>query len=92
MAFFNNFVYNIFLCTVLALQYGFVALFSTAFTLAPIFALLHSLISIKVDGSKFLRAFRRPVPVRVPGVIAWQGIFRMITLVGVTINVCIAIL
>ncbi|GJQ82515.1 hypothetical protein Trydic_g23909, partial [Trypoxylus dichotomus] len=68
------------------LQYGFVAFFSTAFTLAPIFALLHALISIRVDSRKFIRAFRRPVPVRVSGLMAWEGIFKMITLIGVVVN------
>jgi hypothetical protein len=46
----------------LAIQFGFICLFATAFPLAPLFALLNNLVEIRIDATKVCRLLRRPEP------------------------------
>ena len=45
----------------LVIQYGFATIFVAAFPLAPFFAWLNNVIEIRLDASKFIQVFRRPV-------------------------------
>ena len=48
----------------LAIQFGFITLFSTAFPLAPLCALINNLFEIRVDAQKYTRQKTRPIPTR----------------------------
>lgn len=43
------------------LQFGFIVIFSSAFPLGPLFALLNNIFEMRLDGKKMLRYFRRPI-------------------------------
>eukprot|EP01050_Picozoa_sp_SAG11_P037257 SAG11_NODE_14604_length_606_cov_0.806706_2_plen_61_part_01 len=42
------------------LQYGYLALFAPAFSLAPLLALIDSICMIRIDAAKFCSVIRRP--------------------------------
>lgn len=44
------------------IQYGFVVMFTTAFPLAPLCALLNNVLEQRLDAYKMVAAQRRPVP------------------------------
>lgn len=46
----------------LVIQYGFVVIFTTAFPLAPLCALLNNILERRLDAFKMVAAQRRPVP------------------------------
>ena len=48
----------------IVIQYGFATIFVAAFPLAPFFAWLNNVIEIRLDASKFIQVFRRPVAER----------------------------
>ena len=48
----------------LVIQYGFATIFVAAFPLAPFFAWVNNVIEIRLDASKFIQVFRRPVAQR----------------------------
>lgn len=47
---------------VIVIQYGFVVMFTTAFPLAPLCALLNNVLEQRLDAFKMVAAQRRPVP------------------------------
>ena len=51
----------------MAIQFGFVTLFSAAFTLAPLLAMINNLFEIRIDALKYTRYKTRPVPKRYDG-------------------------
>lgn len=58
-----------------------------AFPLGPFFALLNNLAEIRIDAKKYLQHSRRPIPKRVGGIGAWNGILQAATYLGVITNV-----
>lgn len=48
----------------MAIQFGFVTLFSAAFSLAPLLAMVNNLFEIRIDALKYTRYKTRPVPKR----------------------------
>ena len=48
----------------LAIQFGFTTLFSSAFPLAPLYALLNNLFEIRLDAQKYTRYKTRTIPTR----------------------------
>lgn len=68
------------------IQYGFVTLFVTAFPLAPLFALINNIIEIRLDASKFLNFYRRPLGERVQSIGVWFGIIRSISIISIITN------
>jgi len=70
----------------LVLQYGFVTMFVAAFPLAPIFALLNSIVEIRVDAINFVRQFRRPDIAIAEDIGAWYRILESLTKLSVLIN------
>ena len=67
----------------LALQFGFCTMYVSAFTLAPIFALINNVYEKKVDSTKMLRTFRRTVPYYASGIGVWEDILKTISVVGI---------
>ena len=67
----------------LALQFGFCTMYVSAFTLAPIFALINNVYEKEVDSNKMLRTFRRTVPYYASGIGVWEDILKTISVVGI---------
>ena len=53
------------------IQYGFVSLFSAAFPLCALLALLNNIIEIRSDASKLLRCHQRPIPRSAEDIGSW---------------------
>ncbi|XP_060527045.1 anoctamin-5-like isoform X1 [Cylas formicarius] len=79
----NNFGDPIFAAVI---QYGFVNFFVVGFPVAPLFALLNNAVELRVDASKIVKSYRRPVPNKVAGLGAWFGILQAMTYIGVVTN------
>ncbi|XP_060527049.1 anoctamin-3-like isoform X2 [Cylas formicarius] len=70
----------------MVIQYGFVNFFVVGFPVAPLFALLNNAVELRVDASKIVKSYRRPVPNKVAGLGAWFGILQAMTYIGVVTN------
>lgn len=71
----------------MVIQYGFVVFFVAGFPLIPFFAMLNNIIELRVDASKLIKNYRRPVPRKVAGLGAWFNILESVTYLGVITNV-----
>lgn len=56
----------------MTIQLGYVILFSSAFPLAAVFAMLNNLIEIRSDAFKLVYVCQRPFGQRVPNIGTWQ--------------------
>ncbi|KAH8300962.1 hypothetical protein KR044_007251, partial [Drosophila immigrans] len=72
---------SLYLSTVI--QYGFITLFSLAFPLAPLLALINNVIELRLDAIKMLRFVRRPVGMRARDIGVWHNIMTVLTHVAV---------
>ena len=72
--------------TLSVLQYGFVTMFVAAFPLGPLFALINTIIEIRIDAIKFLCYFRRPDVARVEDIGAWYDVLEALTRASVLVN------
>ena len=70
----------------LAVQFGYVTLFVVAFPLAPFLALANNYVECRSDAFKLLTQMRRPVPRGAEDIGSWQGVFTVITCIGVVTN------
>ncbi|XP_015606039.1 anoctamin-5 [Cephus cinctus] len=68
------------------IQFGFITLFVVAFPLAPLFALANNVLEMRLDATKFLRHYRRPVPRRARDIGIWARILVALTRISVTTN------
>ncbi len=68
------------------IQFGYVILFSSAYPLAGLCALLNNLIEIRGDAFKLCMVHRRPFGVRVKSIGSWQNAMELMGLVGVMVN------
>lgn len=68
----------------LALQYGYLILFGSVWTLAPIVCLVFNIITFKLDELKLANGkyFRPPVPKRVDSIHPWDIAFLALTWIG----------
>lgn len=71
----------------MVIQFGFTTLFVVAFPLAPLFALANNVLEMRLDATKFLRHFRRPVPRRARDIGIWSRILDALARISVTTNV-----
>ncbi|EDW81887.2 uncharacterized protein Dwil_GK25421 [Drosophila willistoni] len=67
----------------MVVQYGFIILFSLAFPLAPLLALINNAIEVRLDAIKMLRFFRRPVGMRARDIGVWHNIMTVVTRIAV---------
>ncbi|XP_064556786.1 anoctamin-1 isoform X1 [Drosophila montana] len=67
----------------MVVQYGFITLFSLAFPLAPLLALINNVIEVRLDAIKMLRFMRRPVGMRARNIGVWQSIMTVVTHIAV---------
>lgn len=70
----------------LSVQFGFLSLFSAAFPIAPILALINNYIEVRSDGLKLLLSFRRPWPVGAEDIGSWYTIFDIIGVLSIFSN------
>ncbi|KAH8409217.1 hypothetical protein KR009_010799, partial [Drosophila setifemur] len=77
----NNSLYAEYLEMVV--QYGFITLFSLAFPLAPLLALLNNVLEVRLDAIKMLRLMRRPVGMRARDIGVWHNIMTVVTRIAV---------
>ncbi|KAF2902281.1 hypothetical protein ILUMI_03902 [Ignelater luminosus] len=68
------------------MQYGFVTFFVAAFPLAPLFAFVNNVLQIRTNACKFVKYYRRPVPVRINGLQGWIGILQAMTFISMATN------
>ena len=61
-------------------------MFVAAFPLGPLFALINSIIEIRLDAIKFLCHFRRPDVARVEDIGAWYSILEAVTRISILVN------
>ncbi|XP_073835487.1 anoctamin-2-like [Musca autumnalis] len=67
----------------MVMQYGFITLFSVAFPLAPLLALINNAIEVRTDAVKMLKFIRRPVAQRTSNIGVWFGIMAVLTRLAV---------
>ncbi|XP_017853044.1 anoctamin-1 [Drosophila busckii] len=77
----NNSLYAEYLEMVV--QYGFITLFSLAFPLAPLLALINNVMEVRLDAIKMLRFLRRPVGMRAHDIGVWHNIMIVVTRIAV---------
>ena len=71
----------------MAMQFGFITLFSSAFPLAPLCAMINNLFEIRQDAQKYTKYKTRPIPTRVPDIGIWYSIFQFLSVLAVITNV-----
>ncbi|KAJ3155903.1 Anoctamin-7 [Geranomyces variabilis] len=68
------------------IQFGYIALFSCAFPLAPVFAILNNFVEIRVDSYKMLFEYRRPWAQRAQSIGLWTPIMTSISTISAPLN------
>ena len=69
-----------------AIQFGYLALFSPAYPLAPLLALLNNILEIRVDASKLCRTMRRPKFEVCEDIGSWFAVLNIIGFLAVIVN------
>eukprot|EP00744_Colponema_vietnamica_P001008 GILI01001731.1.p2 GENE.GILI01001731.1~~GILI01001731.1.p2 ORF type:complete len:458 (-),score=206.32 GILI01001731.1:254-1597(-) len=69
------------------IQYGYVTLFTVAFPLAPLLALLNNVAEIRLDAFKLTVLHRRPLPTKAEDIGSWYYILDIMTIMSVVTNV-----
>jgi len=70
----------------MAIQYGYLALFSPAYPLAPLLALINNIVEIRVDAMKLCHAFRRPKWEPCEDIGSWMSVLSSIGFAAVMVN------
>ncbi|XP_065667826.1 anoctamin-3 isoform X3 [Hydra vulgaris] len=71
------------------LQYGYLMLFASALPLAPLIAMVTTLIDLRIDARRLLWFNRRPVPERAEDIGMWFTILSFLNFVGIITNALI---
>ena len=71
----------------LSIQFGFVILFSSAFPLAPLFALLNNFIKIRTNAKQLTKYSKRTTPTKTNSIGIWENVFRFLAFFSVITNV-----
>lgn len=74
--------------SVSVIQYGFVTLFVAAFPLAPFFALLNNIIEVRLDATKMVTQWKRPMAARAQDIGTWFYILQAVSKLAILVNVC----
>uniref|UniRef100_A0A7N8XJA0 Anoctamin n=1 Tax=Mastacembelus armatus TaxID=205130 RepID=A0A7N8XJA0_9TELE len=67
-------------------QFGYVVLFSSAFPLAAMCALINNIIEIRSDAFKLCTGFQRPFGIRVESIGQWQTAMEVMGLIAIIVN------
>lgn len=84
---FNLYSYSLNCSSSAVVQYGFITLFSLAFPLAPLLALINNVVEVRLDAIKMLRFVRRPVGMRARDIGVWHNIMTVVTHIAVASSV-----
>ncbi|XP_067108954.1 anoctamin-8-like [Osmerus mordax] len=68
------------------IQFGYVVLFSSAFPLAALCALINNVIEIRSDALKLCCGFQRPFGERVDNIGQWQTVMEVMGLIAIIVN------
>ncbi|XP_018564511.1 anoctamin-4-like [Anoplophora glabripennis] len=68
------------------IEFGFVTFFVAAFPLAPLCALLNNLLEHRLDANKLVTKYRRPIPRKMGGIGAWNGVLLGVTYLSTVTN------
>merc|ERR1719232_1545059 len=68
------------------IQFGYVTLFSSAYPLAGLCALLNNLVEVRSDAFKLCFIHQRPFPERVQNIGCWQTAMEIMGVIGVIVN------
>ncbi|CAM9497815.1 unnamed protein product [Laminaria digitata] len=72
--------------TMSLIQFGYVALFSAAFPLAPLLAMINNLVQTRVDAHKICKTRRRPIALKSGGIGVWDNVLELMTVIAVITN------
>ncbi|XP_035379301.1 anoctamin-8 isoform X2 [Electrophorus electricus] len=67
-------------------QFGYVVLFSSAFPLAAMCALINNIIEIRSDAFKLCTGLQRPFGMRVESIGQWQTVMEVMGLIAIIVN------
>uniref|UniRef100_A0A8C5QPL8 Anoctamin n=1 Tax=Leptobrachium leishanense TaxID=445787 RepID=A0A8C5QPL8_9ANUR len=67
-------------------QFGYVVLFSSAFPLAAVCALINNIIEIRSDAFKLCSGYQRPFGRRVEGIGQWQNVMEAMGVIAIIVN------
>lgn len=67
-------------------QFGYVVLFSSAFPLAAMCALINNIIEIRSDAFKLCTSLQRPFGLRVASIGQWQTVMEAMGVIGIIVN------
>uniref|UniRef100_A0A0W0GAX1 Putative IST2-Plasma membrane protein n=1 Tax=Moniliophthora roreri TaxID=221103 RepID=A0A0W0GAX1_MONRR len=70
----------------MVIQFGYVALWSIIWPLAPLMAFINNILEIRSDAFKIATHSRRPVPCRVEGIGAWLDVLGWLVWLGSITN------
>lgn len=68
------------------IQFGFMTLFTVAFPLGPLFALINNIVEIRIDAFKILTQLKRPLPKKAQSIGIWSPIISAVSKLGVITN------
>lgn len=71
----------------LVVQYGFITLFVASFPLAPLCALIKNILEIRIDSSKMIKYYRRPLAKQSTSIGVWFDTLKAFTNIAVITNV-----
>jgi hypothetical protein len=72
--------------TEMAIVYGYIVLFASAFPLAPAISVITTFFECRLDASELLKS-KRPKPMAVQSIGNWQSVFEILTVCGVFTNI-----
>ena len=73
----------------MVIQYGFISIFVSAFSLAPLFALINNVLEVRLDAKKILVEYRRPAAQTAHGIGVWFDIMETLGKISVLTNALI---
>jgi len=75
----------------LAIQFGYMTLFVTAWPMLPLFGLVSNLVEIKSDAYKLLNSVRRPIPTQAQDIGTWYVVFKGVATISVITNAALCV-
>lgn len=75
----------------MAIQFGFLSMFSVAFPAASLLAFLNNVIEMRSDANKLCSIFQRPWPQDSPGLGVWNEIFQTLMVMAIITNVSLLV-
>ncbi|KAJ3382681.1 Anoctamin-7 [Entophlyctis sp. JEL0112] len=71
------------------IEFGFLTMFSTAFPLAPVFALASNVLEVRFAAYRLVFESKRPIAIRAHDIGAWMRILEVLADLSVLVNACV---